>query len=98
MFFGLEDRKIMMIKYIFEEVDMGEEIIIVPVGEGAAELNGVLKVNKEGREILDFLRQETNTEAIVDALAQKYDNERNSLDKYVNQVIDTLRRLNLLTE
>ena len=88
----------MMIKYIFEEVDMGEEIIIVPVGEGAAELNGVLKVNKEGREILDFLRQETNTEAIVDALAQKYDNERNSLDKYVNQVIDTLRRLNLLTE
>lgn len=88
----------MMIKYIFEEVDMGEEIIIVPVGEGAAELNGVLKVNKEGREIFDFLRQETNTEAIVDALAQKYDNERNSLDKYVNQVIDTLRRLNLLTE
>ena len=88
----------MMINFKFEEVDMGEEIIIVPIGEGAVELNGVLKVNNEGLEILNLLKQETNKEAIVDTLAGKYDNERETLDIYVNQAIDVLQRLNLLTE
>ena len=86
----------MKLKYTFEMVDMGEEIICVPVGEGADQVHGVLKLNAEGREILDFLKEETTEKAIVDALAAKYENERAILVGYVRTVLDSLCAADLL--
>ena len=88
----------MKLKFTFEMVDMGEEIICVPVGEGAAQVHGVLKLNKEGQEILELLKEETNEETIVAALAAKYENERNILTGYVRSIVENLRNAGLIAE
>lgn len=88
----------MKLKCTFEAVDMGEEIICVPVGAEAAEVHGVLKLNAEGREILDLLKTETTEDQVVDALAAKYENDRAALARYVQNVLKTLRDAGLIEE
>ena len=88
----------MKLKYTFEAVDMGDEIVCVPVGEGASEMHGVLKINKEGQEILELLKEETTEEQIVNTLAAKYQNDRTVLIEYVRNTIDSLRGAGLITE
>jgi len=88
----------MKLKYTFEAVDMGEEIICVPVGEGAAQVHGILKLNAEGREIIDLLKEETTEDAVISALAAKYENDRATLAGYVRNVLDSLRSAGLLDE
>ena len=88
----------MKLKYSFEAVDMGEEIILVPVGEGASSVHGILKINNEGREILDLLKSETTQERIVETLSAKYENDIESLRLYVGKVLNTLQSSGLLDE
>ena len=88
----------MRLKYTFEMVDMGEEIICVPVGEGAAQVHGVLKLNKEGQEIMELLKEETDEKKIVDTLAAKYENDRNILIEYVRNIVESLQNAGLITE
>ena len=45
----------MKLKNTFESVDMGNEIIMVPVGKSAEQVQGVLKLNAEGLEIMNML-------------------------------------------
>ena len=63
----------MKLKCNFEFIDMGDETIAVPVGEGADRVKGVLKLNDTGKEILEFLRQDMAIEKIVSSLEEKYD-------------------------
>ena len=88
----------MKLKYQFEAVDMGDEIILVPVGEGADRVHGILKLNTEGREIVDLLKNETTEASILDALAAKYENDRSVLAGYVESVVAALRGADLLAE
>ena len=88
----------MKLKYTFESVDMGDEIISVPVGEGALKVQGVLKLNAEGREILDMLKADTTEKQIVDALEAKYENDRAMLVRYVGDALRSLRDAGLIEE
>ena len=88
----------MKLKFNFESVDMGDEIIFVPVDEGAAQVQGVLKMNNEGLEIVELLKQEITGDMIVQKLAEKYDNNREILADYVAKVLRNLRAADLLDE
>ena len=88
----------MKLKHSFEAIDMGDEIIFVPVGDGAVQVNGVLKTNKAGYEILELLKSDTTKKQIVDILAAKYDNDQCDLTSYVCDVLGKLRSANLLEE
>ena len=61
-------------------------------------MHGVLKINKEGQEILELLKEETTEEQIVNTLAAKYQNDRTVLIEYVRNTIDSLRGAGLITE
>ena len=80
----------MKLKYSFDAVNMGDEIISVPVGEGADQLHGVIKLNQSGHEILELLKEEITEDAIVDILASKYDNKKEDIRDYVKHIIDIL--------
>lgn len=80
----------MKLKYTFESVDMGDEIVLVPVGEGADQVKGVVKLNKEGLEIVELLKNTTTKDQITELLAQKYENDHRTLSEWVDRVIDTL--------
>ena len=88
----------MKLKYSFEIIDMGEELIAVPVGESANHVRGVLKMNREGAEIMQLLGSETDMKKIVDTLASKYDNDPNSLNKFVRSFVENLRSSGLLND
>ena len=88
----------MKLKFSFEDVNMGDEFVSVPVGEGTKEIHGVLKMNNAGKEILDLLREETTTEKIIAVLSSKYENDKETIIKYVNQTVATLRKAGVLSE
>lgn len=88
----------MKLRCVFEPVDMGNEIIAVPVGNGAKEVHGVLKLNKEAQEILALLEKDTKEEDIVNCLVEKYKSNRQVIEKYVNKVLVVLRKADLLEE
>lgn len=80
----------MKLKYTFDAVDMGDEIVAVPVGDGADQIHGVVKLNKSGQEIMELLKNDITMEGIIDILAEKYDNSREDLIIHVTRVIDVL--------
>lgn len=88
----------MKLKVGFESVDMGDEIIMVPIGPNAHQIHGILKLNVSAREICYLLANDTNEEAIVNILSEKYENDEESLKKYVHVVVETLRKNGLLEE
>ena len=80
----------MKLKYSFESVEMGDETIFVPVGEGADQVNGVVKLNKEGLEIVNLLKNSITKAEIVEILSAKYENDQQTLSKWVDRVVDAL--------
>ncbi len=88
----------MKLKCSFEAVNMGNEIVAVPVGDSANQVHGILKLNESGLEIIKLLEEETNTEKIIDTLTKKYDNDVDALYKDVSDIIDVLRCNGLIIE
>lgn len=88
----------MKINYSYEIVDLGEEVVAVPVGRKEERIRAVLKMNKEGREIIDLLKSETTEEEVVDTLASRYENDRDVLKNYVHKVVEVLREHDLIEE
>lgn len=88
----------MKLSFTFEMVDMGDEIIAVPVGPQAEKLHGIVKLNKSGKEILELLSTERTENEIIDALAARYEDERSILSGYVRSLIEALRKDGLIEE
>ena len=86
----------MRLKYSFESVDMGDEIILVPVGENSNEVHGVVKLNREGLEIVNLLKEDTTLDSIVETLSNKYENDRNTITLWVKKAINTLNESGLI--
>ena len=88
----------MRLVFDFEIVDMGNEIIAVPVGNNAKEISGVLKLNKTGLEVLQLLKEGRTSDDIITLLSSKYDNEHIEIKRMVEKYIDNLVELGLLFE
>lgn len=88
----------MKLKSTFETVDMGDELIAVPIGEGADKVSGVIKLNKSGKQILDLLSKGLNENEVVEYLSMHYDNDRETLKLYVEKIIKVLNDAGLLAE
>ena len=88
----------MKLKYIFEYVDLGEEIIAVPICADANDFRGIIKLNTAGKEMFKLLEQDTSEKQIIDILSSRYENDLESLSKYVSNYIEKLRVNNLIEE
>ena len=88
----------MKVKYEFDSVDMGDEIVLVPIGEGAGKVGGVVKLNASAFEIVNLIKTNTTEEDIVNMLALKYENSRTDLQRYVRNVIKTMMESGLIEE
>lgn len=88
----------MNVKYEFDAVDMGSEIVLVPIGEGAGKVGGVVKLNASALEIVNLIKTNTTEDGIVDTLALKYENSRADLQRYVRNVIKTMTESGLIEE
>ena len=85
-------------KYKFEILELDDDVVAVPTETNAAGLHGVLKLNKEGAEILRLLADETDENTIVRILSEKYDNDLDSLSEYVHSFVSKLKSYELLLD
>ena len=88
----------MKLKYILEATELDDELICVPVGPGAENAQGILKLNATGYEIVKLLDEETGIDAIVSALAAKYETDRETLTGYVVKFVNALRENGMIEE
>ena len=88
----------MKLKYKFESVNLGNEIIEVPVGDNAKQLHGVLKLNKEGELIFQQILAGCDQDQIIAMLSEQYNNDQSTVIKYVNDFFNKMKKLNLIEE
>ena len=84
-------------EYVVYDAKDGEKLAVA-TGDEIKNFSGLIRANKSASVILDCLAQETTEEAIVDALAARFDAPRETLAKDVASVLDTLRGINALVE
>ena len=57
----------------FIKRNIGNQTVIVAVGEATKTFHGMISVNKTGAFIWDLLENETTLDAVTEALVEKYD-------------------------
>ena len=77
---------------------IGTRDVIVAVGEEAKRFPGMLSVNRTGSVIWDLLEQETDLEKLTDALAARYEIDRDTAKKDAEEFLDALRGVGALVD
>ena len=80
----------MKTKYSFELMELDDSIVAVPVGKGAEQFRGVLKVNDTAATILKLLEKDTSEGMIVETILKEYSGEKEEIEKYVHDYIEKL--------
>ena len=88
----------MKCKYIFEKMILDDEIVAVPVGEGASDLHAVLNVNEEAMRIIELLQNETTEQEVISQLLLEYEGREEEIAPLVHTFLEQLRQEDLLEE
>lgn len=76
--------------------EIAGDLLLVPTGKTALDLNGMLTLNEVGGEIWKLLDEVETEEEIVDRLLTEYEVEREELQKDVREFIGRLQELGIL--
>lgn len=76
--------------------EIAGDLLLVPTGKTALDLNGMLTLNEVGGEIWKLLDEVETEEEIVDRLLKEYEVEREELQKDVREFIGRLQELGIL--
>lgn len=76
--------------------EIAGDLLLVPTGKTALDLNGMLTLNEVGGEIWKMLDEVESEEEIVDRLLEDYDVERAVLQGDVREFLDKIRELGIL--
>lgn len=75
-----------------------DNIVAIPVGQTALQLNGMILLNDVSRIIWNCLEQGTNLESIVKAVTDAFDVSDDEAQADITEFCDKLRELQLLEE
>ncbi len=73
-----------------------EKSILVPVGKQG--FNGVVRINKSAAAIIDYLKEETTEEEIIQKMLAEYDASEEQIAGDVRKVLNELKRIGAITE
>ena len=82
----------MKLKYELEIMNVNDEIVAVPVGNNASQFNGMIKLNKESKDILELIKKFDNPTDLHEELCKIYPDESKNqigieLCDFLNQLI-----------
>ncbi len=86
----------MKVKLEFVLRDIAGDLLLIPAGKSALDLNGMLTLNEVGGEIWRLLPEAEDEEDLVARLLEIYDVEEEELRKDVTDFLNTLRKLGIL--
>lgn len=88
----------MRLKYTFENVELEDQIVAVPLGEGADQMHGIIKMNEVAAFIFELLKEETTEETIIDAMEKEYNVPRSVLVADVHRYVEDFMKKGLVVE
>lgn len=80
----------MKLKYNFCFQPLGDNFIGVAVGENAAEFCGTLQLDEVAHDIVTHIQDDISRDALIDQMLTIYDDDRDLVAKYVDQVLQHL--------
>ena len=86
----------MKIKLDFVLREIAGDLLLVPAGKTALDLNGMIILNEVGGEVWKLLPQVADEEELISRLLEEYDVEEAVLRKDVEAFLGELRALNIL--
>lgn len=86
----------MHLKYTFETMELDDRSVAVPVGPGANDFHGILKLNETAVFILNLLKNEITEEEIVEAMEKEYNVSRDVLAADVHRYVSDFMEKGLL--
>lgn len=96
---GFMERSIKMkIKsgYVLREI--GNQCVVVPVGETAISFNGIITLNKTGKFLWEQLQNDVTVDALVNAMLNKYDVTKEVATQDILEFLEVLRKHQILVE
>lgn len=75
---------------------VGKEQMMVAAGPAAKQFHGMVRSNETAAFIIDCLKKDTSEEAIVDAMAERYEAPRETISRDVHQVVEKLKEIGAL--
>ena len=81
-------------QFILREI--ADEYVVVPVGEEAERIHGLLKLNEQGAFLWKLMEKEQTEETLLHALLNDYQAEADAAKKDISVFLDKLRRIGCL--
>ena len=78
--------------------EMGENSILVPIGDAAAKFHGVMQLNGTAAFIVNCLQKGNNEEEIKAALADEYEGTEEEFTESIQYMLEQLRDCGALIE
>lgn len=86
----------MHLKYQFEMMELDDRVVAVPVGDGADEFHGVVKLSETAAFIFNLLKNDISENEIIDAMEKEFDATRCMLASDVRACIEDFTKKGLL--
>lgn len=88
--------KSMKLKYQFVFQPVGKTYMGVAVGDSAKQFSGMLQLNEVGYDIVSQMTEDISKDEIVDKMLDIYDADRDTVGKYVDEVVEYLKENEVL--
>lgn len=76
--------------------EIAGETVVIPTGEAARRLSGVITLNECGRFLFELLRSEQTKDSLVDALLDEYEIDRDTASRDVDAFVEKLSEYGFL--
>lgn len=86
----------MKIKEGFILRHIGDEIIVVAVGEASKDFNGIIRMNSTGEFLWNAMSSETNEDALVSALLSEYEIDEATARRDASAFVEKLNGAGIL--
>ena len=86
----------MKIKEGFVVREIAGECVVLALGEASKSFNGMIKLNESARMLWELLAQGSDKDALIAAMLEQYDVEREIAERDVDRLIELLKGANIL--
>ncbi len=88
----------MKVKEGFMMRKVGDQIVVVAMGQAAKQFHGMMNLNETGAFVWELLKQETSEENVLEAMMENYGIDRERAKKGLDSFLDKLRTVGVLEE
>ena len=88
----------MKIKYGYVLREVAGSYVVIPVGENAADFNGVISLNEVGAFLWDKLKDDTDENALLAAVTAEYDVDEMTARSDIAAFLSKVREQGLLKD